>query len=147
MGKRVIHKSEERVDNETGEIVRTGYAIIVDRPKGDINFVKVFKCFTQKVLDDLEIESGKAKLLFWFIDQVQEMRINQEPVIIATVEMISDDLGCAEISVRKWLAVLIEKGYVKRRLTPKGKILHNMYIINPGFVIKGKLSDIEDNNS
>ena len=144
MVKRVIHKSEERVDSETGEIVRTGYAVIVDRSKGDTNFVKVFKCFTQKVLDDLEIESGKAKLLFWFIDQVQGMRINQEPVIVATVEMISDDLGCAEISARKWLAVLIEKGYVKKCLTPKGKVLHNMYIINPGFVIKGKLSDIEN---
>ena len=143
MAKRVIHKSEERVDSETGEIVRTGYAIIVDRPNGDKDFVKVFKCFTQKVLEDLEIENGKAKLLFWFIDRVQGMRINQEPVIIATVEMISDDLKCAEISVRKWLAVLIEKGYVKRCLTPKGKILHNMYIINPGFVIKGNISDMD----
>lgn len=145
MAKRVVHKSEERVDSKTGEIVRTGYAIIVDRPKGDKDFVKIFKCFTQKVLDDLEIESGKAKLLFWFIDQVQEMKINQEPVIIATVEMISNDLKCAEISIRKWLALLIEKGYIRRHLTPNGKILHNMYIINPGFVIKGKLSDMEDN--
>ena len=143
MSKRTVHRIEERIDGETGEIVKRDYAIIIDKIKGDADFVKVFKCFTMRVIDDLGIESGKAKLLFWFIDRVQGMRINQEPVIIATVEMISDDLKCAEISVRKWLAVLIEKGYVKRCLTPKGKILHNMYIINPGFVIKGKLYDMD----
>ena len=127
MGKRVIHKSEERVDSETGEIVRTGYAIIVDRPNGDKDFVKVFKCFTQKVLDDLEIENGKAKLLFWFLNQHRNIRKGQKCLIIATVEMMSDDLGCAKISVSRWISFLIKNGYIKRHLSPSGQRINNIY--------------------
>ena len=143
MSKRTVHRIEERIDGETGEIVKRDYAIIIDKIKGDADFVKVFKCFTMRVIDDLGIESGKAKLLFWFIDQVQDMRVNQSQIIIASVEMMSEDLKCAAVSVRKWLSFLIEKGYIKRHLTPSGKILQNTYTINQEYVIKGKLSDIE----
>lgn len=143
MGKRIIHKSDERIDAGTGEIVRSSYAIIVDKKHSDNDFVKVFKCFTQKVLDDLEIESGKAKLLFWFIDQVQDLKVNQMPIIVASVNKISKDLGCANISVYKWLSLLIEKGYISKFKESDGKILQNTYRINPAFIIKGKLSEME----
>ena len=143
MSKRIIQKTEERIDALTGEIVRNGYVVMVDKPKGDTDFVKVFKCFTMRVIEDLEIESGKAKLLFWFIDQVQDMKVNQTQLIIATVKMMSIDLRCAEVSIRLWLSFLINKGYIKRHLTPDGKILCNTYIVNQNYVIKGKLSDVD----
>ena len=143
MSKRTVHRIEERIDGETGEIVKRDYAIIIDKIKGDADFVKVFKCFTMRVIEDLEIESGKAKLLFWFIDQVQDMKVNQTQLIIATVKMMSIDLRCAEVSIRLWLSFLINKGYIKRHLTPDGKILCNTYIVNQNYVIKGKLSDMD----
>lgn len=139
MSKRTIHKSEERIDVNTGELVRSISTVMVDKPKGDIDFVKVFKCFTMRVLEDLEIENGKAKLLFWFIDRVQDMRVNQKAVILASADMISKDLGCAVVSVRLWLSFLIKKGYIERHLTPDGKVLCNAYIVNSEYVIKGKL--------
>lgn len=140
MSKRTVYKKSEHVDGNTGELVRSEYTIMVDKIKGDVDFVKVFKCFTMRVLEDLEIENGKAKLLFWFIDQIQDMRINQKPVILASAEMISKDLGCAVVSVRLWLSFLIKKGYISRHLTPDGKVLCNSYIVNPEYVIKGKLT-------
>ena len=143
MSKRTVHRIEERIDGETGEIVKRDYAIIIDKIKGDADFVKVFKCFTMRVIDDLGIESGKAKLLFWFIDQVQDMKVNQTQLIIATVKMMSTDLRCAEVSIRLWLSFLINKGYIKRHLTPDGKVLCNTYIVNQNYVIKGKLSDMD----
>ena len=143
MAKRTIRKSEERIDAATGEIVRSGYVIMVDKPKGDDGFVKVFKCFTQKVLDILGVENGRAMLLFWFINQIQDLRVNQIPIIMATTEMMSDDLGCSEISIKRWLSFLIEHDFISRRLTPKGKIMPNTYIINPAYIIKGKLSEME----
>lgn len=145
MGKRMVHKTTEQIDVHTGEITRSGYTIMVDKIKGDVDFVKVFKCFTLRVIEDLGIENGKAKLLFWFIDQVQDMKINQEPVIHASVDMISNDLGCAVVSVRLWLSFLIERGYIKRQLKPNGKILCNSYIVNPEYIIKGKLMRDNEN--
>ena len=50
MSKRIIQKTEERIDALTGEIVRNGYVVMVDKPKGDTDFVKVFKCFTMRVI-------------------------------------------------------------------------------------------------
>lgn len=147
MGKRTVHKAEERIDVKTGELVRSTSTIMVDKPKGDVDFVKVFKCFTQRVHEDLEIENGKAKLLFWFIDQVQDMRVNQVAVVHASADMISADLGCAVVSVRLWLSFLIKKGYIKRQFKPNGKVLCNSYIVNPEYIIKGKLvRDKEEEN-
>ena len=139
MSKRTVHRTEEVIDSETGNIVRSVYTVMVDKPKGDIDFVKVFKCFTMRVIEDLGIENGKAKLLFWFIDQVQGMRINQIPIVVANAEMMSNDLGCAVVSVRKWLSFLIDRGYILRHVAPNGKILRNAYYVNPEYVLKGKL--------
>lgn len=139
MSKRTVYKTTEHIDIHTGELVRSGYTIMVDKVKGDVDFVKVFKCFTVRVLEDLEIENGKAKLLFWFIDQIQDMKVNQTQTIHASADMISNDLGCAVVSVRLWLSFLIKKEYIKRQLKPNGKVLCNSYIVNPEYIIKGKL--------
>lgn len=146
MVKRTVHKTEEVIDGETGHIVRSGYTIMIDKVKGDIDFVKVFKCFTMRVIEDLGIENGKAKLLFWFIDQIQGMRVNQVAIVVANAEMMSNDLGCAVVSVRKWLSFLIDKGYILRHVAPNGKILRNAYYVNPKYVIKGKLMRDKEND-
>lgn len=143
MAKRTIHKTEERIDPATGEIVKSGYVIMIDKPKGDEDFIKVFKCCTQAVLADLGIENGRAMLLFWFMNQVHNLKINQLPMVVATTDMMSKDLGCSEISIKRWLSFLIEKGFIKRYYTPTGRIIYNNYIINPSYMIKGKLSQME----
>jgi len=80
-----------------------------------------------KILNDLEIESGKAKLLFWFLNQHRNVKKGQKCLIITTVGMISKDLRCAEISVSRWISFLIKNGYIKRHLTPNGRRVNNTY--------------------
>ena len=141
MSKRVVHKSEERVDPNTGEIVSSKYAVIVDKKSQDKDFVKVFRAFTRTVLRDLEIESGRAKLLFWFIDQIQDMRPNQTQIVIAPVKMISKALTCSDVSIKRWLTHLIKKQYILRHTQPDGTIINNTYVINNKYIIKGVLQD------
>ena len=92
-----------------------------------MEYVRVSRSFLVKILNDLEIESGKAKLLFWFLNQHRNIRKGQKCLIIATVEMMSDDLGCAKISVSRWISFLIKNGYIKRHLSPSGQRINNIY--------------------
>lgn len=94
------------------------------------------KEFIHKIITDTDIPAGKAKLLFWFMAQEQ---VGRADVIIATINMMSNDLGCSKIAVYRWLSCLIEKGYISRHKTPDGKVLHNTYIVNPEYINKGKL--------
>ena len=139
----LVRRKEERTDMRTGEVYPDRvYSMILDNIPVDTGYVKVFKAFTNNVIKDLGIESGKAKLLFWFMDQIQEGRMNQLPIVLAPVDMVAQQLKCSEIAVRKWLRFLIEKKYIWKHTQPNGKIIFNAYVVNPEFIIKGKLSDL-----
>ena len=92
-----------------------------------MGYVRLPRSFLVKILNDLEIEAGKAKLLFWFLNQHRDIRKGQKCLIIATVGMMSDDLNCAEISVSRWIRFLIKNGYIKRHLAPDGRRINNTY--------------------
>ena len=89
--------------------------------------IRIPKYFIQKILADTGIESGKAKLLFWFLNQPT---INSEgcSVIIATADMMCEDLGCAEVSLRRWISYLIKGGYIKRH-APRGNRINSVYVV------------------
>jgi len=143
MARRTIReKKEERIDPETGEVVKTTNVIILDNRAGDINFIKVFRAFTDSVIRDLEIENGKAKLLIWFMGQIQDLKPNQIPMIVAPVYQIANELKCSEVGIRKWLAFLIAKKYIKRHEIA-GHMVQNTYIVNPDFLLKGTLDKVK----
>ena len=143
LAKRTIRKQTTETISPDGEIIRTQHAIIVDSKALDKNFIKVFKCFTSTVIQDLEIENGKAKLLIWFMDQIQNIAPNQIPVVVCPVEDIAEELKCSEVAVRKWLAFLIKKGYIKRKMRSNGRIQQNTYIINHTYFYRGVVNKME----
>ena len=108
------------------------YDALTNHVRYDINYlimgyVRISRLFLMKILNDLEVESGKAKLLFWFLNQPT---INSEgcSVIIATADMMCEDLGCAEVSLRRWISYLIKGGYIKRH-APRGNRINNVYVL------------------
>lgn len=96
-------------------------------------------------MKDLDSINGQAKVLNWFMNQIRKTFITSDGVrvVLAHVNDISHDLGAPIVSVRRWVSFLIKKGYISRRKGPKGKILCNVYIVNPEYIIKGKLTSSE----
>jgi len=141
MRKVIKESSSEVISPDTGEIVRTTHhALIVDNKPRDRDFIKVFKAFTSSVLQDLEIENGKAKLLIWFMDRIQGLKPSQEHIIVAGIDEIAKDLNCSEVAVRKWLAFLISKDYIHRYLKSTGKVVRDTYVVNKQYMFRGVVS-------
>jgi len=127
-------KKEQLLNPKTGEVV-TAIAIIPEQK--DKDFVKMFKLMSTKVIQDLKAGgiNGATDTLFWFIDQIQEMEPNQDPVVLADPQTIADDLGTGERTVYRHLKLLMEYGYIEQI-----KKRHHVYRVNPTMLFKGTLS-------
>jgi DNA-binding transcriptional ArsR family regulator len=121
-------KMEELVNIETGEVEVIG---IIKEPR-NANSVKVF---TGQVLKDLKTGiDGAVYTLFWFIDQIQDIKPNQEPIVIANPEEIAEALGKSRRTINRHLKLLIEHDYIKQIMNRQF-----MYLVNPELIFKGIL--------
>ncbi len=117
----------------------TGEYILLNKPqKFDNGFVQIYRACTDIVIEDLQIDDGRLRLLFWFIKRVQDfVQLNQEPVVLARVKTMAKDLNASVQSIRRWLAVLIERGYIQRHFQG-GQVMYNTYVVNKDYIYKGK---------
>lgn len=123
---------EKYVNLETGEVVSVIGIIPEQR---DANFVKVFKVLTERVIRDLKAGiNGAVYTLFWFIDQIQDMKPNQEPIVIANPEDIAEALGKSRRTIERHLQLLIEHDYIEQIMNRQF-----MYLVNPELIFKGVL--------
>ena len=130
--KQRVQKVEKLVNIETGEVVSVIGIIPEVR---DANFVKVFKVLTERVLKDLKAGiNGAVYTLFWFIDQIQDMKPNQEPIVIANPEDIAEALGKSRRTINRHLKLLIEHNYIEQIINRQF-----MYRVNPALIFKGVL--------
>ena len=135
--KQRVQKVDKLVNIETGEVVSVIGIIPEVR---DANFVKVFKVLTERVLKDLKAGiNGAVYTLFWFIDQIHDMKPNQEPVVIANPEDIAEALGKSRRTIERHLKLLIEHGYITQIMNRQF-----MYLINPEMIFKGHLKQYYD---
>ena len=72
--------------------------------------------------------------LFWFIDQIQDIKPNQEPIVIANPEEIAEALGKSRRTINRHLKLLIEHDYIKQIINRQF-----MYLVNPELIFKGIL--------
>jgi len=137
MGKLVLTK--EVMDLETGEVLK---AISIIPETKDKNFVKVFKLFSVKVLQDLGLMNGEAKLLMWLLAKTLELPVQSDMWIPLDYKEVAKDLGVSKRSVMNYIKKLLKLGYIEQY-----KRRHPTYRIKPEFVYKGilqKLKDSED---
>lgn len=128
-----IPKIMELVNPETGEIVRVVGIIPEERDNG---YVKVFKLFTQKVINDLKAGiDGAINTLMWFINQIQDLPPDSDPIVIAEPEKIAQELGVTERTVRRHLKLLKDHGYLEQV-----RDRHHVYRVNPRMIFKGVLT-------
>ncbi len=135
--KQRIQKVEKLVNIETGEVVSVIGIIPEVR---DANFVKVFKVLTERVLKDLKAGiNGAVYTLFWFIDQIHDMKPNQEPIVVANPEDIAEALGKSRRTIERHLKLLIEHNYIEQIMNRQF-----MYQVNPEMIFKGHLKQYYD---
>ena len=139
--KTIPSKKEQLLNPKTGEVV-TAIAIISEHR--DKDFVKMFKLMSTKVIQDLKAGgiNGATDTLFWFIDQIQEMEPNQDPVVLVDPQTMADDLGTTEITIRNHLKLLKEHGYIEQL-----RKRHHIYRVNPTMLFKGTLSKYFEGDS
>lgn len=132
-----VIKHEEYVNVETGEVKK---AITIIPEVRDKDFAKVFKLFSKKVLEDLGVMNGEAKLLLWFIGRTIELPIQSELWIPVDYKELSKELNISVISLKRYIKSLLELGYIeqfRRRNTT--------FRVNPEYVYKGILVKYKEN--
>jgi len=111
---------------------------VIHKTEHDTNFIKVQKACTDLLTEDLKATDGRLRLLFWFIKQaLDNLTINQENILIAPIPDIAIDLEASEMSIRRWLKVLINRGYISQR-TFNNKIIQSAFVLNKDLIYKGK---------
>jgi len=138
MAKRKYKTMEETFDAETGEHKVTKHFVIVDKST-DTDYIKLYKACTRSVLKDLQgHESIKLKVLWWFLDQLQDKPYGKLQ-IYASTEELAHHLHCSDIAIKKARAFLIKEKYIFRYVEPgTKKVSKNYYILNPEYVHKGR---------
>lgn len=124
-------ESKKLIDLQTGEVFRSICIIPEER---DGNFVKVFKLFTEKVIKDLRAIGKAINTLMWFIDKIQDLPPNTDPIVVALPEEIAKELGISKRTVKRHLRVLKERGYIEQI-----RRRHYVYRVNPRMIFKGVL--------
>lgn len=145
MAKRKYKISEEVIDPDTGDVVGRKNFLIVDK-SADTDYVKLYKACTRAVLNDLQgNESIKLKVLWWFLDKLQDGPFGKFPIYASTGEL-AKQLGCSEVAIKKARAYLLKHKYLFRHVeTSSKKVARNYYVLNPKYVHKGK--DIFDSKA
>jgi len=130
-------KKEEWI-NPDGE-ARTVVAFIPEVK--DKNFIKVYKLFTSQVLEDLEYLNGALSLLFWFMDKVQDLMVNDDPIVYLEAKNVEKELQVSRTTLYKYLKLLKDKDYIEQIQNRS-----HVYRVNPSMIFKGTLDKKFKNN-
>lgn len=138
--KMIPSRNEQLVNPKTGEVVNTIALIPETRDK---DFVKVFKLMTTKVIKDLKAGiDGAVFTLLWFIDRIQGLEPNQDPIVVVDPKDIAEDLGIGKRTVYYHLNLLKKHGYIEQI-----KNRQHIYRVNPMMIYKGTLKKYFDKQS
>lgn len=118
------------VDPETGEVKRF---LIVEPKVKDCDFIKIRKALTEATLKDLDYLNGAIKLLMWFIDKALEYKMFNKPAEIPVfIDKVAEELGLSEITIKRYIKKLKNKGYIIQIQERK-----TVYMLNPEFIWLG----------
>lgn len=127
-----IMVKKELMDPETGEVLE-GYFIIPEAR--DSGFVKVFRAFTEKLLQDLKSMSSELKILNWMLAKSVELPVQSEMWIPVDYAEVAEATGLKEITVMRGFKRLCKKGYLQQ-FRPRRAVFR----IRPEYLYRGRLS-------
>lgn len=99
------------VDERTGEIVAEKF-IFFGRPKKhyDKNYIKVFTCFLDSIVEDDEIAGKAIRLLFYLIS-----KLDYNSLIIKVIPQDAiKDLNVTKDTYYRWFNTLQKKGLIRK---------------------------------
>lgn len=126
-----MYLKQEVIMPDTGEYKQ---AILVVPEARDKNFAKLFLAFSKKVMEDVGLMNGEAKLLIWFLAKTVELPIQSDLWIPIDYKRLAEDLGVSLASLKNYIARLKRLGYIEQYKTK-----HTTFRIKPDFLYKGLL--------
>ena len=141
----VHHLTYENVVNEKDEdlvtLCKGCHFKEFDQIEKDQDFIKVYKLFTSQVLEDLEYLNGALSLLFWFMDKVQDLMVNDDPIVYLEAQNVEKELQVSRTTLYKYLKLLKDKDYIEQIQNRS-----HVYRVNPSMIFKGTLDKKFKNN-
>lgn len=127
---------KEVLDTETGEV----YKVIGLLPEArDKDFLKVYKLFSEKVLQDLGSMNGETRLLMWFIAQSINLPTQSEMWIPIDYLEVAKEIGVSKRSMHFYIKKLIELGYIEQYSKRQ-----RIFRLKPDFVYRGILTKFKE---
>lgn len=123
---------KEVVDPDTGEVIQ---AVAIIPEVRDREFVKIYKVFSEKLLQDIGSLNGEARLLFWLMAKTLELPIQSDLWLPIIYESVAKELGTNIRTVKRYFKRLLEKGYIEQF-----KFRRAVFRIKPEYLYKGNLS-------
>lgn len=134
----VHHLTYENVGNEKDEelitLCKGCHFKKIDQIEKDRDFIKVYKLFTSQVIEDLEYLNGALSLLFWFMDKVQDLMVNDDPIVYLEAKNVEKELQVSRTTLYKYLKLLKDKDYIEQIQNRS-----HIYRVNPSMIFKGTL--------
>lgn len=140
MSKTKVIGKRDLVDPATGEVVQT--ITLLPRSEDREPYVKVFKLFASKVLEDLGTMNVECKILLWMLSQRALMRMQASGWTDCPQDLLGFHIGVTRVAVNKAMKRLKEKGYIEQR-RPKSQT----WRIKPDLCFRGSLSNYWKNVS
>ena len=138
MAKKVYREKEVIICNADGKVEKRtieAWAIA----KGDSNFTKTFDLFHTKILEELGVMNGEAKLLFYLLALTKDLPLNTNGWIKLDYQKAINDLKASRPTLFRYIKKLVKLGYVEQ-MEAKQKIFR----IKPEYVYRGVLSEYWD---
>lgn len=138
MGKRLFFK-KMLIDAETGEYI-TAVAYIPEAK--DRDFAKVYKLFSEKLLQDLakgELTGGELRLLAWFLAKTVQLPVQSDMWIPVKYGDLAKEVQLHEVVVKRYIRRLVEKGYLEQ-FAPRRAVFR----LKPDYVYKGVLTKLKE---
>ncbi len=99
----------------TGTTVETCTILSPDDGEDKGPYLKVFKLFGTKVLEDLGTMNVEAKILLWMLSQRSMMPMQASGYIDCPQEMLGNALGVTREATNRAMKKLRDKGYLEQR--------------------------------
>lgn len=123
---------KEVIDASTGEVIE---AVAFIPEVRDRNFVKLYKVFSEKILNDLCGLNGEAKLLCYLMAKTMDLPMQSDLWIPINYEVVANELGVSVRTLKGYFKRLKELGYIDQF-----KSRNTVFRIRPEFLYKGNLS-------
>ena len=121
-------------DNKNPVLIDNAYVITGPRRRHDKDFIKIFKLFSEKCLEDFGVLNGELKLLLYMMSQLQNEPMNTDDWMHLETKVILKELNTTEPTYYKYLKSLKDLKYIEQKInrTP-------IWRINPNYAYRGDL--------